>query len=138
MSFQISYYGILAMTSNKKISKRTSDSSKYISLNCFITFDTRRRFNVHKTFIRRLIDVELTSCVYWDMLIEDFQQHQIKVNLSSKSFLFKFYIFSVNSIKDLFKGCLSVFVRLLPGIYTLCWPYYINNGIVFNFVTIFE
>ena len=30
--------------------------------------DTRRRFNVYKTSIRRrrrLIDVEMTSCVYW-------------------------------------------------------------------------
>ena len=38
---------------------------------CFIPVDTRRRFNVYKTSIRRrrrLIDVEMTSCVYWDIL----------------------------------------------------------------------
>ena len=32
--------------------------------------DTRRRFNVYKTSIRRLIDVETTSCVYWVMTIK--------------------------------------------------------------------
>ena len=32
--------------------------------------DTQRRFNVYKTTsYRRLIDVETTSCVYWDVLI---------------------------------------------------------------------
>ena len=34
-----------------------------------IPVGTRRRFNVYKTSIRRrqrLIDVEKTSCVYWD------------------------------------------------------------------------
>ena len=27
--------------------------------------DTRRRFKVYKTYIRRLIEVETTPCVYW-------------------------------------------------------------------------
>ena len=32
-----------------------------------IPLDTRRRFNVYTTSIRRRIDVEMTSCVYWDI-----------------------------------------------------------------------
>ena len=31
-----------------------------------IPVEKRRRFNVYKTSYRRLIDVETTSCVYWD------------------------------------------------------------------------
>ena len=34
--------------------------------------DTRRRFNVYTTSYRRLIDVETTSCVYWEGCKLDF------------------------------------------------------------------
>ena len=33
---------------------------------CNNPVDTRPRFNVCKTSIRRLIDIEMTSCVYWE------------------------------------------------------------------------
>ena len=36
------------------------------SLIAYIPANTRHRFNVYKTSILRLIDVETTSCVYWD------------------------------------------------------------------------
>ena len=33
-----------------------------------IPVDTRHRFNVYKTSYRHLVDVETTSCVYWDYI----------------------------------------------------------------------
>ena len=49
-----------------------------------IPVDTRSRFNVYKTSIRRRIDIETTSCVYWARpwltfeLLIDWQNKEMK------------------------------------------------------------
>ena len=53
----------MALKMGLKIKNRTSQYN-----DGYIPVDTRRRFNVYTTFIRRRIDVEATSCVYWDVL----------------------------------------------------------------------
>ena len=47
------------------VSVYNGETKKKIISRSIDPVDTRRRFNVYTTSIRRRIDVETTSCVYW-------------------------------------------------------------------------
>ena len=49
------------------IDERSSQKCKWKHPETPSPIDTRRRFNVYKTSIQRLIDVETTSCAYWEI-----------------------------------------------------------------------
>ena len=49
------------------IDERSSQKCKWKHPETPSPVDTRRRFNVYKTSIRRLIEVETASCAYWEI-----------------------------------------------------------------------
>ena len=72
LRFLMRYPQALSFFEDRKLYFRRKESIvhtvfglRFQNAQCSVPVNTRRRFNVYKTS-RRLIDVETTSCIYWD------------------------------------------------------------------------
>ena len=65
-------------------------TKRTLPFNCSNTVDTRRRFNVYKKSYRRLIDVETTSCAYWEYNTRNLTDSMKPIAIAKRNLFFHY------------------------------------------------